>query len=271
MEYLLINTSDVRPVPMTTRAVMELAWNPAPWMAGSEDAAYLRKWSAEEFGARAASAVEACYRAYFAAPGRYGTAEEQTFDDNAYFTFARGFLVSELTGRPALPTRFFTPSTDYAGALRTLADAARKAVPAWDRVRALADQAEPLIAADRRPFFQAHVRTQLDIHRYGNRMLLDLLDAGNAGTADAKRPKVASAIENIESVLGSLRAAEYGPWAGFYAGDLFVEMRRTLELARGYDSKLRGKPVPENLPLQIFPVDPYVKIKAYQGSRRVPL
>jgi hypothetical protein len=270
-EYLLVNTSDVRPVPMTTRAVMELAWNPAPWMAGSEAADYLRKWSAEEFGSRAASAVEDCYRAYFAAPGRYGTGEEQTFADNAYFTFARGLLVSELTGRPSLPTRYFARSTDYEGALRTMADAARQAVPAWDRARELADRAAPLIPADRRTFFQAHVRTQLDIHRYGNRMLLDLLESRNAGPIGARRAKVASAIENIESVLRSLRAAEYGPWAGFYEGDLFVAVRHTLALARGYDLKLQGEPLPENLPLQLLPVDPYVRIKAYQGSRRVPL
>ena len=38
-EYLLDNTSDLRPVVMTTRALMEMAWDANPWIAGTFSAA----------------------------------------------------------------------------------------------------------------------------------------------------------------------------------------------------------------------------------------
>ncbi len=81
--YLLVNVSDVRPYPLTTRAVMDLAVTGATWSAEE----YLRRWCREEFGEQAAAAVADYYRAYFAAPGKYGPAEHQTLAGNAYHNF----------------------------------------------------------------------------------------------------------------------------------------------------------------------------------------
>ena len=70
-ECLLMNASDVRPVPMTTRAVMDWPGTPrARSSGGAMD--YLRRWSAEEFGPRAADTMDPFFQAYFQAPGRYG-------------------------------------------------------------------------------------------------------------------------------------------------------------------------------------------------------
>jgi hypothetical protein len=74
--YFLVNTSDIRPVVMTTRAVMEMAWGGIPATTGGTtsdaggdaDAAYYRKWATEEFGAKSADALTKVYREYFAAP-----------------------------------------------------------------------------------------------------------------------------------------------------------------------------------------------------------
>ena len=63
--YLLVNTSDIRPVAMTTRALMEVAWGGVP--AGG-DADFYRRWTTEEFGAKSADALTPLYREYFAAP-----------------------------------------------------------------------------------------------------------------------------------------------------------------------------------------------------------
>ena len=77
-EYLLINTSDIRPVPMTTRAVMELAWNAKPWVDNTgQAAAYLQEWCREEFGAEAAPLLAQYYRAYFAARAGTGTTKRK--------------------------------------------------------------------------------------------------------------------------------------------------------------------------------------------------
>jgi len=266
-EYLLINTSDVRPVPMTTRAAMELAWDAAPW----NDAAYLKRWCVEEFGERAAAAVEEYYRAYFAAPGRFGPAEEDTLADTAYYTFARAFLVDEITGTETLPKRWVDTKKEYGEIRRALAAAAEQSDAEWTRVRALADKAAPLVPADRRDFFQSHVLTQVDFQRYANRVLIDVLAAVHSADREVKRKRAASAIENMQSCLRTLQASEYGQWKGFYTNDLFVAVRHAMRLAQAYQLKLEGKPIPPEVPIRLLPEDHYVTIKAYQGGRRVIL
>ncbi len=102
--WLLVNTANVRPVVMTTRAVMELAWNPDAWIApnSTESGKYLERWSREEFGDRAAPAIADYYKAYFTAPARYDPAEDATAGDNFYHTAARNLLLSVLEGDSAL-------------------------------------------------------------------------------------------------------------------------------------------------------------------------
>src|ERR1039457_4833613 len=66
--YLLVNTSDLRPVAMTTRALMEVAWGGVPADSTDADTAYYKRWATEEFGAKSADALEKIYKEYFAAP-----------------------------------------------------------------------------------------------------------------------------------------------------------------------------------------------------------
>ena len=68
--YFLVNTSDIRPVAMTTRAVMEMAWGgvPAPGDARCRRWRSIKQWATEEFGAKSADALAAIYKEYFAAP-----------------------------------------------------------------------------------------------------------------------------------------------------------------------------------------------------------
>ena len=80
--YFLVNTSDIRPVAMTTRAVMDIAWggisgaaqvgprepSHRPEYNESPDKAFYRGWASEEFGAKSAEAIAQVYQEYFAAP-----------------------------------------------------------------------------------------------------------------------------------------------------------------------------------------------------------
>ncbi len=262
-EYLLDNTSDTRPVLMTTRALMELAWD------GKGDPSYLLKWSREEFGAEAAPMLDAYYKAYFEAPARYGEAEHETMGDNFYHTLARDLLVRLITGDTAAPNPLFPKVTDFGRYASWLADICRQADPRWVKAQQLAEKARPLVPAARRNFFQAHVLTQLAIHLHSNRMLLDLAEAARDGSASGKSEKTAAAIVELERVLEALHAAEYGKWAGFYQGDLFVNVRHSLAMARAYRDKLEGKPLPSDVPLAVRAADPYVTLKAYQRDQRV--
>jgi hypothetical protein len=75
--YFLVNTSDIRPVAMTTRAVMNMAWAgnltgvPSTGNTPAEndtDEAFYKKWATEEFGARSADTLAKAYKEYFDAP-----------------------------------------------------------------------------------------------------------------------------------------------------------------------------------------------------------
>ena len=256
-EYLLINTSDIRPVVMTTRAVMELAWNAQPWIADPGQAAkYLHEWSGQ-FGAAAAPVLEEYYGAYFAAPGRYGPGETQTLTDNAYHTVAREILVRLLKGGT-------NNLEEYAA---NYARAAQDAEPRWKRARELADRAGKLVSPDSRDLFVAHVRTQLDIHLYSNHLLQQV--ASIPADQNAAQPKLDAAIADAESVVRALDGAEFGKWKGFYQNDLFVNVRHTLALARAYREKLRSGRVTSDVPISVMANDPYVLLKGYQAGRYV--
>jgi hypothetical protein len=155
-EYLLINTSDLRPVTLTTRAVMELAWNAQEWQKADSSGAYLARWSREEFGENAAAAASACYRAYFAAPGRYGDAEPETLADNAYHSFARAMLVRFIQGSNTAPSSLF-PKLDLARYAALFVRVTREAEPRWAAAQAAAEKAAQCTPAVRREFLQSHI------------------------------------------------------------------------------------------------------------------
>jgi hypothetical protein len=279
-EYLLVNTSDVRPVPLTTRAVMELAWDSRPWVDNpGHAAAYLDKWCREEFGAAAAPALAEYYRAYFSAPGRYGEDETETLADSAYHTIAREFLVRLINGKGGVPRR--PPAwRPYSGTttqgVKSLAEfaaiyvrAAQEAEPRWAIARKLANKARPLIAAGTEDLFLSHVQTQLDVQQYSNHMLLETAQLMAGHPEGGKAAAIARAIADLQAVLEALNRAEFGKWQGFYRNDLFVNVRHTLALAGAYKDKLEGKPPDARIPILVQPEEPYDAIKAYQGSRRV--
>jgi len=271
-EYLLVNMSDLRPVPLTTQAAMELAWNAKPWLEDSGAARrYLERWCARQFGSAAAPNLADYYQAYFAAPGRYGDAEHQTLADNAYHTFARYMLVSLISGNRHIPLRHFSPDTEFSEFVRRVGGAAREAEPRWRQVRSLAERAARVVPAARRAFFAGHVETQLDIHEHSNRMLSQVAQAYASPQPEGRIAPLRAAVGETEAVLRALRRAEYGKWAGFYSNEVFVDVRHTLRLLHAALAQAEGRALPGDAVILHRPQDPYVLIKSYQGFRRVPV
>jgi hypothetical protein len=273
--WLLVNTANVRPVTMTTRAVMELAWNPQPWTAPNSDesAKYLQRWSREEFGDRAAPAIAEYYKAYFAAPARYAPAEDAVAGDNFYHTAARNLLLSLLEGDSALMPRMhgrmeFTDLKDLAA---QLLEDCRGADLRWMHARALADKAKPLVPKERLDFFQGNILTQVDLHLHFNRMIVRLCEMAQASEKIAKIAKLKAAIQEGEAASAAMKAAEYGKWKGFYTdGDWLLDTPRTLALARTYLDSLEGRPVSENAIIRAKDTGfAYFRITAYQGTQAV--
>lgn len=93
--YMLVNTSDIRAVTLGTRTMMDTAWGGVP--DGGAAATY-RKWSAAEFGDRAADAVGRVYRDYFAAIPKLPSGED--YGDQLYHTEARQLMMSAMVSLP---------------------------------------------------------------------------------------------------------------------------------------------------------------------------
>jgi hypothetical protein len=276
--WLLVNTANIRPVLMTTRAVMEMAWDPGGWTGANAtgDGRYLEQWSREEFGERAAPAIARYYDAYFSAPLRYGPEEDATAGDNFYHTVARNLLLSLLDGdsgfefrlRPRVDFEGVT-FTDTADLMRKVLDAARAAADRWRQVRALADAARPLIPADRLDFFTGAVQMPVDLHAHLNQMVIDLAEMSQAADTGTRIAKLKAAIADTEAAQAALHSAEYGKWKDFYtAGDWLVDGPRTLALEHAYLDQLEGRPVPQNAIMRAKDTGfAYVRITAYQGTQ----
>ena len=240
--YLLINTANVRPVVMTTRAVMELAWHANNWATANsqEPETYLKKWCAEEFGP-AGPALEEYYRAYVQAPARYGDHEDDTMADNYYQTVARRLLLGLIAGDEKAPIETFRGVPKFADLKEMgvfMAKITADADPRWQKARLLAEKAKPLVPAERRDFFQAHVLSQVDIHLHSNRMLMQLARAAADLHGPGQLMTLQAAQKEGEKLQGAMRAAEYGQWQGYYTAGRLVG---GCALNRGPDEGLSGQ------------------------------
>ncbi len=282
-QFLLVNTANLRPVVMTTRAVMELAWNPDPWLdsgldsglnAGSNASTnYLQNWSREEFGAPAADALTQYYKSYFAAPGRLGSAEDATMADNFYQTAARQILLQLLKGDSTISPVLarLVHQNDAKATLTLIRDGCRDADARWQHVAGLAKDAGARVPDARKDFFQANVLTQTDVHLYANRMLQEIAGAALSDAMPERISHVEKAAADAQATEAALTAAEYGKWKGFYRnGDWLLDLSRTRALIQAYLDKLQGRPVPENAIIRAQDNGfAYHMITAYQGTQEV--
>ncbi len=269
--YLLDNTSNVRPVVMTTRALMELAWQANPWTTQTDESSvYLGKWCKEESGVAAAPALQEYYRAYFAAPARFGQQEVAVAGDHYYQTVALRLLQALIAGDNISPIESVSGNPRFANLKEMgtfLAKITGEAEPRWSKARLLAEKAKPLVPPERQDFFQAHVLSQVDYHLHANRMLLHLAQAAAGANQGSE---ILAAVAEGEKLQGALRAADYGKWQGYYTdGDWIVEVPLTISLMKAYQGKLEGKAVPEDLLVRAKDLAfAYSMMKAYQGGQR---
>ena len=208
--YMLLNTSDIRPVAMTTRAIMEAVWGGVP--AGKDgDTEYYRKWATEEFSAKSADELAEIYKMYFAAPtkrpmtgyampGRLTSAGNDApaaydaesvvpgrvakeYGDQHYHSEIRRLLLDRLSEHQVAavpsqspkwtPPRLMpSPAPEQAGQqLARDVSETEESQPRWDAVWQRAEAAEKLVDPVRRDYYQAEVLTMITINRESNRAL----------------------------------------------------------------------------------------------------
>jgi hypothetical protein len=209
--YMLVNTSDIRPVAMTTRAIMETAWSGvAP--ESDADGAFYKKWAAEEFGGKSADALSEVYKMYFAAPtkrplnGPMGPAGltsagnprpaepspsatpvpgrvAKEWGDQHYHSEMRRIVLDRLSEHqvasvPSQSPKWTPPrlqpspnADQWKQQLARDVSETAEAQPRWDAVWERALSAEKLVDPTRREYYQAQVLAMITINRESNRAL----------------------------------------------------------------------------------------------------
>jgi Glycosyl hydrolase family 115 len=282
--YLLINTSDIRPVSMMTRAVMDVGWKGLP---PGESEQFYQQWSAQEFGEKAAAPVAAVYKEYFAAPAHFpGSEPTLEYGDNFYHTEARRMLLTYMIGSPLFGLPGQAPKwqiprviTGVRGenAPPPLADAIQaeiqrcgEAQPRWDAAWKKAIDAEALVAPERQPFYHAHVLAMIAINRESNRILslvAQAIEQASSGETAQARETAEQAIRSLDEIKKAEAAAEYGKWTNWYRGDWLTGIDRTHEIIQSFLHYLDDPLSPMPPPLFWTGWEAYYHIMHYEGDR----
>ncbi|HEX5228958.1 MAG TPA: glycosyl hydrolase 115 family protein, partial [Bryobacteraceae bacterium] len=210
--YMLLNTSDLRPVSMTTKAVMELSWG---GLAPDVDARrFYRDWSAAQFGEKAADKVAAIYQDYFEAPARTATEPAREYGDQYYHTQARNMMLQQMVGSPQYqlpgqsPKWVPAPAVDFSNGIASAeVQRCKQAQPRWDALWSRAVEAESLVLPARRPFYSAHVLAMISICKESNR-ILGLTAEAIQDLAAGNRVKARAAVQRALASAAEIRKAE---------------------------------------------------------------
>ncbi len=290
--YLLVNTSDIRPVAMTAKAVMDVAWGGVPSAGPAASADYYKTWSAAEFGDKAADRVARVYQEYFDAPAHLPNSPYE-YGDTLYHTEARQMLLASMVSPPyySLPSQSPTWTIPRVIGVGTGAGpgrgmgpgsvnqlAAREirqcgdAQPRWDAVWKDAQAAEPLVSASRRSFYQAEVLTMIAINRNSNHMLYlvsnAVQDAAKGQTARA-RQEANEALAALDEIHRMETAAEYGKWQHWYRGDWLTGVDETRDLIRTFVRDLDDPMTRLPAPVIANGWQAYYHIMHYEGDHTV--
>jgi hypothetical protein len=283
--YLLLNTSDIRPVPMTIKAVMDIAWRGLPSQGADQ---FYHDWSAQQFGEKAADKIAQVYKDYFAAPAHVGDPIRE-YGDQLYHTEARRMLLTYMIDSPlyALPSQSpkwqsprilsFGFGTNQVNPKQWLQETVTREIQQcgeaetrWDKVWNEAVEAESLVPQERRQFYQAEMLTMITINRQSNRILLlvakAIRDAESGQTPEARR-EVQEALQAFGEIQQRESAAEYGKWKDWYRGDWLTGIYRTQQLVHAFSDFLEDPLIHLAPPVVWDGWESYYHIMHYEGER----
>ena len=243
---IIDNVSDLKPVPMTTEAVLRFAWDPAPFLNASSPMAAARafyaQWGARQHGMKAtdpaAAAFSSLWADLFALPylqmgtsdNFFGTVMKQNAPNAARAIAASGKVPSDALGALRGAVQRLTNNTDASGASVVAATAA---------LLARAEQLALDIPAPRAGFFRSHTLLQARLAAGGVAMVVGTaaaLEAAAAGNWTTAGGAAAAACAGGAAVLAGFRDAEAasspGVWAGWFAGDYLSDMQGAHDACR---------------------------------------
>lgn len=285
--YYLVNTSDIRPITMSARAVMDAVWKGIPNGDSPADRFY-QQWSAEEFGKDAAPKLAEFYKEYFKAPAHLGEPPHE-YGDQLYQTEARMMMLTYMIDSPlyAIPSQspkwqvprvldsgfgpnHIPPKQWMAETIKREIQRCGDAQARWDARSKQAQSIEPLVPAARRPFYGEQVLTMIAINRESNRMLFllskALQDAQNGDKARA-HAEVNQAIAALDEIQRWESKAEYGKWKNWYRGDWLAGVYRTKQMLEVFSKFLDDPNTHLAPPILWDGWEAYYHIMHYEGDR----
>ncbi|RME67714.1 MAG: hypothetical protein D6781_12635, partial [Verrucomicrobia bacterium] len=279
--FLLVNVSDLRPVPLTTDAVMGIAWDGLDWHADAPDRgrAHLLAWCTRQFGPAVAEELAALYQSYFDLQLRFTGGRVTLLGEHGYFRLHSQFWALAKTTLPGhtagdFGVRIAPPDMPLADFIARLQETTAAATDRWRQLEDRALVARERIPAGRRSFFDDHLLTQIRIHKFGT----ELLARSSAATLawhrhdrDTALHAATAALAATEAALATLRATEHGCWDGFYLGDTggFVDIAGARTRAASLCQWMatgEAPPVPGRTGNQI-----YADLYSYQDGRTVEI
>ena len=288
--YYLVNTSDIRPVTMSIRAVLDAVWKGLPSDTSKASAEFYQHWSADEFGDQAAAQLAELYKEYFNAPAHFGEPTHE-YGDQLYHTEARRMLLTYMIDAPlySVPSQApkwesprvllpgAEPNPNRAVGKEWLAQTVTREIqqcseaqPRWDAVWKKALEIESLVAPSRKAFYQAAVLAMIAINRESNRMLLQVAkaiqDAQTAKMAEA-RQEAQQALSSFDEIQRAESAAEYGKWKNWYRGDWLTNVYRTRDIVQTFAKFLSDPETRLSPPLIWDGWEAYYHIMHYEGDR----
>jgi Glycosyl hydrolase family 115 len=284
--YLLVNTSDIRPVLMTAKAVLNVGWSGVPAIGVGADKAYYQAWASSEFGAKAAARVASVYEDYFKAPAHFGKPIRE-YGDQLYHTEARRMMLtymidSPLYSIPSQAPKWVQPRiSGYGPGSETgkewLSQAVKREIeqcggaqPRWDTVWKKALAAEPLVAPERKPFYRASVLAMIAINRESNETLLQIsraIEQAQAGKMAEARESAHKALQALDSIQPAEAPAEYGMWKNWYRGDWLTGVYRTRQMVHTILEFLSNPLTHLPPPVLWDGWEAYYHIMRYEGDR----
>ena len=291
--YLLLNTSDIRPVGMTAKAVMDVAWGGVP--AGG-DRQHYRDWADYEFGTKAAEPVAKIYEEYFRAfahipPGAPGAGDAG--GDQLFHGAAQEFLMTTMISPPYYelaaqdpkwtplhilgvglePDYYFQIRPDRMPAMAAMAvKLCGAAESGWDAVWRHALEAGKFVAPERRNFYEADVLTMIAINRDSNLILKLVAQAVldyRAGNKVKARAEAVQTLHVFDELQRYQKKAEYGKWKNWYRGEWLIGMRYTRTLTETFIRFIDDPETTLPPPVRATSWQGYYHIMHYEGDRTV--
>ena len=217
--YIVINTSDMLPVPLSTAAALKFAWDPSAFVEPERESndwnatqlAFLTEWCTEQFGAGVAADAAALYADYFAIPHvSRGLSDE-------WIGASLGRLAGG--GTSALRSSGSIDNATTALAQAALAAASPSAAAA-EMVWAGATSLLPRVPAHRQQFYKRHLVWNAACQHFGVVAISELANSLLAADVASAAAHANASLAALDSLFEAQREGEgRGEWSGLFFGD----------------------------------------------------